>query len=121
MKLAVVSTTVHGEKGYLPFDRLAAASPFSKVSFFIAGDKKSGPFDAARFQCQVEYLGIRDQARFACSESIGWNKIMRRNTALLRAMETEPDFILMIDDDNLPRDGYFDDWHRLLPSALELP
>jgi hypothetical protein len=46
MKLAVVSTTVHGEKGYLPFDRLAAASPFSKVSFFIAGDKKSGPFDA---------------------------------------------------------------------------
>jgi hypothetical protein len=46
---------------------------------------------------------------------------MRRNTALLRAMETEPDFILMIDDDNLPRDGYFDDWHRLLPSALELP
>jgi hypothetical protein len=117
MKLAVVSTTINGENGYLSFDRLAAHSPFEKVTFIISGDKRSKPFDASRFQCPVEYLDVAAQAFYKCSESIGWNKIMRRNTALLRAMEIEPDFILMIDDDNIPHDNYFTEWHDILDSA----
>jgi hypothetical protein len=114
MKLAVVSTTINGEKGYLSFDRLAAASPFENITFVVSGDRKSRPFDTSRFQCRVEYLDVHAQARFTCSETIGWDKIMRRNTALLRAMEMEPDFILMIDDDNIPHDDYFNDWYRTL-------
>jgi hypothetical protein len=117
MKLAVVSTTINGEKGYLSFDRLAADSPFEKVFFIVSGDKNSKPFDTSRFQCPVEYLDASAQARFKCSTSIGWNKIMRRNIALLRAMEMEPDFILMIDDDNIPRENYFNDWYCALHSA----
>jgi hypothetical protein len=116
MNLVIVSTTIHGEKGYLPFDRLAAISPFGKVSFVVSGDKKSRAFDTSSFQCPVEYLDPSAQARFKCSESIGWNKIMRRNIALLRAMEMEPDFILMIDDDNVPHENYFKDWHTVLTS-----
>jgi hypothetical protein len=118
MKLAVVSTTISGEKGYLSFDRLAAHCPFEKVTFIISGDKKSKPFDTSRFQCPVEYLDVAAQARFRCSEAIGWNKIMRRNIALLRAMEMEPDFILMIDDDNIPDKNYFKNWHSILNSPI---
>lgn len=118
MKLTIISTTINGEKGYLPFDTLAAKSPFDKIDFVISGDTISEPFDTSRFQCPVEYLDVHDQGRFKCSESIGWKKIMRRNTALLRAIEMEPDFILMIDDDNIPEDRYFIDWHNTLCSPV---
>lgn len=113
-RLAIVSTTIHGAQGYLPFDRLAAVSAFSEVFFVIAGDLKSKPFDTAPFRCRVEYLTPEYQARFACSEAIGWNKIMRRNLALLRAIELRPDYILLIDDDNAPAHDYFTKWHAIL-------
>lgn len=114
MKLAIISTTIHGEKGYLPYDRLAKKSKFSDVSFFIAGDKKSLPFDISAFTCNIEHLTPLAQGRFASSEAIGWNKPARRNIALLRAMETNPDFILTIDDDNIPSKDYFDSWYRVI-------
>lgn len=114
MKLAIISTTIYGEKGYLLYDRLAKKSKFDKVSFFIAGDKKSPHFDTSSFTNEVEYLTPRAQGRYASSEAIGWNKPARRNIALLRAMETEPDFILTIDDDNIPSKDYFDQWHNII-------
>jgi hypothetical protein len=114
MKLAVISTTIHNEEGFLPFDRLASNSPFRDIAFFITGDRKTPPFDTSRFACRAEFLNVRAQGRFACSESIGWNKIMRRNIALLRAMEWKPDYILTIDDDNVPPPEYFEAWYRVL-------
>lgn len=113
MKLCIVSTTINGEKGYLEFDRLAAESAFDPI-FVISGDKKSKPFDIKKFRCPVEYLDVASQGRFHCSEAIGWNKIMRRNTALLRAIELNPDFILMVDDDNLPDQDYFKNWQKVV-------
>lgn len=114
IKLAIVSTTISGEKGYLPFDRLAAKSKFSEVVFVIAGDTTSGPFNTKKFQCEVEHLLPKDQNRFAVSELIGWKSQRRRNTALLRALELNPDFILTIDDDNIPSPDYFDKWYEVL-------
>ena len=64
MKLAIVSTTIHGEKGYLAFDRLAATSPFSDVCFAISGDINSEPFDSSRFKCDVEYLDVKAQGKY---------------------------------------------------------
>lgn len=119
MKLAIISTTIHGEKGYLPFDRLAKKSKFDSVQFFIAGDKKSPPFDTSGFTCDVEYLTPQAQGRYASSEAIGWNKPARRNIALLRAMETDPDFILTIDDDNIPSKDYFDQWYRVISTPAK--
>lgn len=119
MKLAIVSTTIHGEKGYLAFDRLAATSPFSDVCFAISGDINSEPFDSSRFKCDVEYLDVKAQGRYHCSELIGWRKIMRRNTALLSAIAKNPDYILMIDDDNIPEEDYFDVWHKVLTTPVE--
>jgi len=119
MKLAVVSTTIRGERGYLPFDRLAADSPFDSVTFVIAGDQKSVPFDASQFRCEVEYLSVQAQSRYKCSEPMGWNKIMRRNIALLRAMEMSPDFILFIDDDNIPAEDYFRTWYKTVTTPVD--
>ena len=119
MKLAIISTTIYGEKGYLLYDQLAKKSKFSNVSFFIAGDKKSVPFDTSSFICNIEHLAPKAQGRYASSEAIGWNKPARRNIALLRAMETNPDFILTIDDDNIPSDDYFDQWYNIITTSAK--
>ncbi|MEK9185326.1 MAG: hypothetical protein AAB863_00985 [Patescibacteria group bacterium] len=119
MKLAIISTTIYGEKGYLLYDQLAKKSKFSNVSFFIAGDKKSALFDTSLFTCSIEYLTPKAQGRYASSEAIGWNKPARRNIALLRAMETSPDFILTIDDDNIPSDDYFDQWYNIITTSVK--
>ena len=114
MHLAIVSTTIQGEKGYLPFDALAAKSKFSDVVFIIAGDTNSAPFDSKNFQCRVEYLKPEDQDRFSISSLIGWRSQRRRNAAFMRALELDPDFILTVDDDNIPPADYFDKWHGVL-------
>ena len=119
LKLAIVSTTIHGEKGYLAFDRIAAKSPFSEVCFVISGDLNSKPFDSSQFNCEVEYLEAKSQEKYRCSEPMGWRKIMRRNTALLEAIEKKPDYILIIDDDNIPDEDYFEVWHKTLTTTVE--
>lgn len=118
MKLAIVSTTIHGERTYLPFDALAARSKFSDVTFIVAGDTNAAPFDTSKFQCRVEYLRPEDQERFAVSDTIGWKTPRRRPVAWLRAVELDPDYILSVDDDNIPSLDYFDEWHRVLTTPV---
>jgi len=114
MDLIIVSTTIRGDEGYRDWDQLAAKSKFTTVSFIVTGDLQSSPFDERGFLCHLEYIEAKDQNSFSCSESIGWKKYARRNIALLRALELQPDYILMIDDDNRPHSNYFNDWHRVL-------
>ncbi|MEK7464444.1 MAG: hypothetical protein AAB617_01560 [Patescibacteria group bacterium] len=114
MKLVIVSTTINGEEGYLPYDSLAAKSKFSEVVFVIAGDTTSKPFDDKKFKCKIEYLSPKNQERFEISSLIGWKSQRRRNAAFLRALELNPDFILTIDDDNIPDPDYFESWHNVL-------
>jgi len=118
MKLAIIGTTINGEKGYLPFDELAAKSPFDEVVFVIAGDTHSKPFDVSKFQCRVEYQEPKDQERFAISSVIGWKTPRRRPAAWLRAIELKPDYILSVDDDNMPSLDYFIVWHRVLTESV---
>ena len=118
VKLAVIGTTINGEKGYLPFDELAAKSPFKDVAFVIAGDIHSKPFDVSKFKCRVEYQEPKDQERFAISSIIGWRTPRRRPAAWLRAIELAPDFILSVDDDNIPAPDYFATWYRVLTEPV---
>src|SRR3989338_3927128 len=122
VKLAVIGTTINGEKGYLPFDELAAKSPFKDVAFVIAGDIHSKPFDVSKFKCRVEYQEPKDQERFAISSIIGWRTPRRRPAAWLPAIELAPDFILSVDDDNIPAPDYFATWYRVLtePAAKKV-
>ena len=91
MHLAIISTTIRGEKGYLLYDALASKSKFSKVSFFVTGDLKSPPFDQRRFQCDFIYMDAEGQREYFSSQPIGWNRFARRNIALLRAIESSPE------------------------------
>ena len=114
MKLAIVSTTIRGDSGYRDWDELASKSAFSDVKFFIAGDLNSIPFNDKRFICDLEYISAEQQRSYSCSDSIGWKRWARRNIALLKAIEFDPDFILFIDDDNRPHESYFKDWYDVL-------
>ncbi|MDP3727712.1 MAG: hypothetical protein Q8R35_03700 [bacterium] len=118
MRLVVIGTTINGEGGYVPFDRLAAESEFSDVTFVIAGDTNSKPFDVSKFSCRVEYLQPKDQERFSVSDTIGWKTPRRRPVAWLRAVELAPDYILSIDDDNIPPPDYFRRWHEVLTRSV---
>jgi len=119
MKLAIISTTIHGEKGYLRYDHIAKSSKFSSVGFYIAGDKKSPPFNTSAFSCEIKYLTPEMQKCYASSDAIGWNKSARRNIALLEAIKDNPDFILTIDDDNIPSDDYFDLLYKVATSPVQ--
>ncbi len=114
MKLVIISTTIQGEKGYLPFDALAAKSKFKDVTFVIAGDKGEKPFDTSKFICKVEHMGPKAQERFYSSSTIPWKDPRRRPIAWLRAIELKPDYILSVDDDNFPPKDYFDKWYDVL-------
>ena len=119
IRLVIVSTTINDETGYLPFDRLAAVSDFDEVSFWIAADRKTPDFDSSRFTCPVRFIPPAEQEHFHCSREIGWNRIMRRNIALLECIASGPDYILLIDDDNVPGESYFDQWLQVLSGPPE--
>jgi hypothetical protein len=115
MKTALITTTIFVPK---VLERYRQLGP--DVSIIVAGDKKTPHAETRRFVESLGnavYLSTEDQAKlgYECSEIIGWNKIMRRNTALLEAIRLRPDIIISIDDDNLPLgDDYFDNMQSIL-------
>lgn len=113
-RIALITTTIFVPKVIRLFHALD-----EHVTLFIAGDKKT-PHDEVRAFLRdipaARYLSVSDQEgmQTRSSEVIGWNKIMRRNLALLAAMESGADVIVTVDDDNLPCDrDYFNDLRRL--------
>ena len=115
MQTALITTTI-----YVPeiLRRYRTLGP--DVSFFIAGDRKT-PHDKVRALADelgnAVYLSDEDQEKLAykSSEIIGWNKIMRRDIALLEAIRSGADMIVTIDDDNVPlATDYFECFERVL-------
>lgn len=124
MKTALITTTIRVPKV------LELYRSFNKdVMFFVAGDRKTPHTEVKGF---VEGLGNavyysdtdQEKLGYESSEIIGWNKIMRRNIALLEAIKNKADIIVTIDDDNIPLDKeYFNDFISLLSkpfSGLEI-
>ncbi|MCX7908194.1 MAG: hypothetical protein N2560_01570 [Ignavibacteria bacterium] len=108
MKIVLITTTIYVPEVLRLYRKLDP-----DVKIIIAGDRKT-PHDALyRFVKEIDnavYLSDTDQEKlgYECSEIIGWNKIMRRNIALLEAIKEKPDIIITIDDDNIPlEDDYF--------------
>jgi hypothetical protein len=114
MKLAVATTTI-----YVPEVLRLYRTLSDDVAFFVAGDRKTPQEEVRTFVDglgNAVYLSVEDQeaSGYRCSPVIGWNKIMRRNIALLEAMRSGADVIISLDDDNLPLDGgYFQQFARL--------
>ncbi len=110
MRICLISTTIH-----VPtvLDLYRRSGP--EVEMIIAGDRKSPHAEIRQYLDRIggaTYLSDSDQEKMGTrsSEIIGWNKIMRRNLALLEAIRRKPDVIVTIDDDNIPVDtNYFAD------------
>lgn len=115
MKVALITTTI-----YVPRVLELYRSIREDVWFFVAGDKKT-PHKETRYFVEglgnAIYYSDEDQEKlgYRSSDIIGWNKIMRRNIALLEAIKHGADIIISIDDDNIPLDGeYFNDFISIL-------
>ena len=111
MKTVLITTTIH-----LPEVLARYRHMDSDVLFIVAGDKKTPHNDVRSFLNKLGnavYYSDIDQEKlgYLSSKVIGWNKIMRRNIALLEAIKLRPDVIISIDDDNLPLgSNYFKDF-----------
>lgn len=122
MKTVLITTTIR-----IPVV-LELYREFAKdITFIITGDRKTSHGDVREFAKRIGntiYLSDDDQEKlgYASSPLIGWNKIMRRNIALLEAMKLKPDCIITIDDDNIPADkDYFKLHEKVLGNTFSGP
>ena len=99
MKTAIVTTTVTAPQSIW---LLAKSSP--QATLFVAADRKTPKAcaDLCGEYGNVKFIPVEEQAKWKCSEPIGWNCIQRRNIALLEAVKWGADLIVSWDDDNLP-------------------
>lgn len=103
MEIALITTTIH-----VPDVLRLYRQELPTAHIVVAGDLATPHNLVKQLVTEVggEYLHPDDQTRFACSGPIGWNAVERRNIALLRALEFDPDVIVTVDDDNYPLPGY---------------
>lgn len=97
MKLAIVSTSIN--------PRPPVYAYWSQVGHLIvAGDLNSPP----DLEAYVKGLGgtymtpAQQDEAFSFSSLIGWRNIQRRNAAIMRAFAAGYEYILTVDDDNIP-------------------
>jgi hypothetical protein len=97
VKLAIVTTSINPRPQVYGF--------WANVGHLIvAGDQNSPP----ELESYVKglggtYLSPEEQnANFSFSSLIGWSNIQRRNAAIMRAYAAGCEYILTVDDDNVP-------------------
>jgi hypothetical protein len=118
MRVVLITTTISVPAVLRRFRQIGPA-----VTFILAGDRKT-PHQAVRALVaglgNAVYFSDEDQEKlgYASSAIIGWNRIMRRNIALLEAIKLKPDVIVSIDDDNLPLSP---DYFEAFVSVLSRP
>lgn len=94
------------------------------IKFIVVGDRKTPHKETRAFIENLDnavYIDDKEQEKlgYECSEIIGWNKIMRRNIALLEAIKDGADIIITIDDDNIPlHHNYFNEFKSILTSSF---
>jgi hypothetical protein len=119
VRTALITTTIYVPEVLARYRELGP-----DVSFIVAGDRKTPHKESRQFVDSLGnalYLSDEDQEKlgYKSSEVIGWNKIMRRNIALLEAIKGGFDVIVTVDDDNIPvTEDYFDTFARLLGSSF---
>ncbi|MGC9221579.1 MAG: hypothetical protein ACP5H2_09565 [Solirubrobacteraceae bacterium] len=100
MKKFIVTTTINPPTpAVLKFDAM------EDWHLVVAGDKKT-PADYSL--ARGSYISPEQQERYdpKLSEAIGWNCIQRRNLGMLWAHDQGADLIALVDDDNIPLDGW---------------
>ena len=103
MKKVIVTTTIHRPTAAI--EKFQAMKDWQLV---VIGDLKT-PADY-RLDRGI-YVSPAEQEKYdaALSEAIGWNSIQRRNFGLLWAHDLGADIVAVVDDDNIPLDGWGQD------------
>jgi len=97
MKVAIVSTSINARP--LAYEQWAEYG-----DLFIAGDRNA-PISLETYVRSLGGMYIRPglQDQWAFSDTIGWNCIQRRNAAVMEAYAAgDYDYIMTVDDDNVP-------------------
>jgi hypothetical protein len=100
MKKVIVTTTINP-----PTKAIRAFEAMKDWDLVVIGDKKT-PKDY-HLERGV-YVTPEEQEAYdpALSEAIGWNCIQRRNFGLLFAHDMKADIVAVVDDDNIPYEGW---------------
>ncbi len=103
MTQVIVTTTINPPtKAVKLFDSLP------RWELVVVGDRKTP--DDYRLE-RGTYVGVAEQEKIdkELSDLIGWNCIQRRNFGLLVAHEMGAETVAVVDDDNIPYDGWGSD------------
>lgn len=115
MKTAIVVTSINAPGSSMR--AITLGSMRAKHDFIVIGDTKS-PSDYTLAGCQ--YLDVNSQLasglRFAQACPTG--HYARKNIGYLTAIANGAELIVETDDDNTPRDGFFEPRNRLVRAAI---
>jgi hypothetical protein len=105
MKKIIATTTINP-----PTEALLKYASMPEWHVIVAGDLKT-PHELYTNLDNVTYLSPEKQENDypVLSELIGWRCIQRRNFAILEAYKQGADIIAIIDDDNIPYEGWGED------------
>lgn len=97
---AIVTTTI-----YPMTEAIERFQSLKDWHLIVAGDKKT---PADYHLDRGTYLSPQDQEKYdkELSDAIGWNRIQRRDFGLLWAHDMGADIIAVVDDDNIPYEGW---------------
>jgi hypothetical protein len=100
MKQVIVTTTINP-----PTEAIRRFDAMEDWTLVVMGDRKT-PTDYRL--ARGTYYSPEDQEKYdkALSDAIGWNCIQRRNFGLLVAHDMGADVVAVIDDDNIPIEGW---------------
>ncbi|MEI6350290.1 MAG: STELLO glycosyltransferase family protein [Verrucomicrobiota bacterium] len=103
-KIALVVTTISPPNPVL--EALASGAAENGIRFIAIGDEKS-PADFALEGC--EYYGLADQRKldFKFAGACPTRHYARKNIGYLLAMQSGAEIIIETDDDNFPREGFW--------------
>ena len=100
MNKVIVTTTIHP-----PTKAIRAFDALEDWTLVVAGDKKTP--SGYRLERGI-YITPEEQEKYdpALSDAIGWNSIQRRNFGFLWARDMRADVVALVDDDNIPLEGW---------------
>ena len=99
MKKVIVTTTINP-----PTEAIRKFQSMQDWDLVVIGDRKTPDYRLER----GTYVGPEEQEKYdrQLSDAIGWNCIQRRIMGLLWAHEMKADVVAVVDDDNIPLDGW---------------
>ena len=100
MKRVIVTTTINP-----PTEAVQAFDEMRDWELVVVGDLKTPADYRLR---RGTFLSAAETEKYdrELSDAIGWNSIQRRNFGLLWAHDVKADIVALVDDDNIPLEGW---------------